>query len=129
MKRLFSICMTRRKISYFCQLGLVPKLQRNSIPVEMSIDDSWTVKSTWHGPQLLLQEECFKLQALEGQGGLLLQMALFYIYIYIYIKEEDIQVLFWGSFMVAGMISNWFSRQNCWSGTARQIACRLPKLR
>jgi hypothetical protein len=28
------------------------------------------------------------------------------LYIYIYIKEEDIQVLFWGSFMVAGMISN-----------------------
>jgi hypothetical protein len=27
-------------------------------------------------------------------------------FIYIYIKEEDIQVLFWGSFMVAGMISN-----------------------
>jgi hypothetical protein len=25
---------------------------------------------------------------------------------YIYKKEEDIQVLFWGSFMVAGMISN-----------------------
>jgi hypothetical protein len=32
--------------------------------------------------------------------------SLLYIYIYIYIKEEDIQVLFWGSFMVAGMISN-----------------------
>ena len=88
MKRLFSICMTRRKISYFCQLGLVPKLQRNLFQLRWALMivelSNLMTRSPISSSRGLFQTASSRgwRRATFADGSLL------YIYIYIYIKKK-----------------------------------------